>query len=219
MCFSATASFSSAALLFSVGTATTLVNKSATHKMFAMTPLLFGIQQFCEGIIWITIRQNDSGVLAQHVALILFLFIAMAVWPTWIPWSVINLESSFKRKRYLQILLAIGLFTSVLATLALVIGPTHIRIVGHSLDYSMKNPFKFLTPNFGSFIYTASTIGPFFVSSVPIVKRMGFLIVAALLTTMIINEHAVTSVWCFFSALVSFYIAGIVLFNEQKLMA
>ena len=217
MCFSATASFSSAALLFSVGAGTTYLNKSDSHRMFAMTPFIFGVQQFCEGILWVTVRQNVPMVFAQQLFMILFLFIAMAIWPTWIPWSILNLETHKPRKKFLWALLAVGLFTSSLAAFALVIGPTHLRVVGHSLDYSIHNPFDFVTPNFGSLLYTSSTTFAFFISSNRIVKRMGILIFVALIITMMINKHAVTSVWCFFSAVVSFYIGLVIIARDRTL--
>lgn len=216
MCFSATASFSSAALLLSIGVGTTYLNRTPSHRMFAFTPILFGIQQLSEGFIWLSVKQNVPNYFTQQLCVTTFMFIALAIWPTWIPWAVWNLEFNKKRRLILQGFLTAGIFASTLAIIALVIGTTHVRVVGHSLDYPIRNPFDFLTPNFGSILYTSTTVGPFFVSSNRIVKTMGFLIVVALILTLIINKHAVTSVWCFFSALVSFYIAAIVVVRERK---
>ena len=57
MCFSASASFSAAALLLGIG-ALTLRSALATRQpralLFAAIPILFAIQQLIEGVIWLT---------------------------------------------------------------------------------------------------------------------------------------------------------------------
>ena len=60
MCFSATASFSAAAVLLGIGTLTlrsALASRHAYRRRelpFAAIPLLFAIQQLIEGVIWLT---------------------------------------------------------------------------------------------------------------------------------------------------------------------
>jgi len=54
MCFSASASFIAGASLFAVGVATLKRARARAELPFAMIPLLFGIQQLTEGVIWLT---------------------------------------------------------------------------------------------------------------------------------------------------------------------
>jgi len=62
MCFSATASFVAGTSLSAIGVATIRKAERRSELPFAMIPLLFGIQQLVEGIIWLTFRY-DAPVL------------------------------------------------------------------------------------------------------------------------------------------------------------
>jgi len=64
MCFSATASFVAGTSLSAIGVATIRKAERRSELPFAMIPLLFGIQQLVEGIIWLTFRY-DAPVLKQ----------------------------------------------------------------------------------------------------------------------------------------------------------
>ena len=59
MCFSATASFTTALVLIPVGVY--CVNKATSlqksYWLFALMPLMFGVQQFFEGVVWL----GDGG--------------------------------------------------------------------------------------------------------------------------------------------------------------
>lgn len=100
MCFSPTASFTSAALLISAGTVTTLGNRKKEQYMIAAVPLLFGVQQLSEGIIWYT-AGDAAATLPRQLAITSFMLFAHAVWPSVIPWSIHNVERDASRKNYL----------------------------------------------------------------------------------------------------------------------
>jgi hypothetical protein len=53
MCFSALASFTAAAGLLGIGTVT-VRRAGAARAAYAAIPLLFGIQQLLEGMLWLT---------------------------------------------------------------------------------------------------------------------------------------------------------------------
>ena len=54
MCFSASASFVAGVSLTAIGVATVRKAEGPAERPFAMIPLLFGIQQLTEGVIWLT---------------------------------------------------------------------------------------------------------------------------------------------------------------------
>lgn len=62
MCFSASASFVAGTSLSAFGAATLRNTLSGAERPFAMIPLLFGIQQITEGIIWVTFTQEASAL-------------------------------------------------------------------------------------------------------------------------------------------------------------
>ena len=61
MCFSATASFTAGSVLSAVGIATIMKAERKSEVPFAMIPLLFGVQQFIEGVVWLTLRDVPSA--------------------------------------------------------------------------------------------------------------------------------------------------------------
>ena len=69
MCFSATASFVAGTTLSTIGVATITKVKQRSELPFALIPLLFGIQQFIEGIIWLTFS-HDAPLLKQTMTYI-----------------------------------------------------------------------------------------------------------------------------------------------------
>jgi len=56
MCFSATASFIAGVSLLVLGVATVKKAKRKAEIPFAMIPLLFGVQQIIEGMLWLSFR-------------------------------------------------------------------------------------------------------------------------------------------------------------------
>lgn len=57
MCFSATASFVSGALLTGAGLATLSRNSIPEQRVFAAMPLIFGLQQISEGFVWYALQR------------------------------------------------------------------------------------------------------------------------------------------------------------------
>ena len=67
MCFSAAASFTAGAVLTGIGVATLRKVEHPTYYLFASIPLLFAVQQFSEGVLWLTLpsANPDFGGLKQ----------------------------------------------------------------------------------------------------------------------------------------------------------
>lgn len=208
MCFSANTSYGSAAILIAVGTVTTIGNREKSRVMISLVPFLFGVQQLAEGIIWQTMGQNTSWLPRQY-AILTFLGFALVVWPSYIPWSIYHVETNLKRRNLLQILGGIGLFVSLLAGWILLRSDLTAYSVGHSLAYRIANmPRHPKWPsNLEFFLYVVPILLPFFISTLGEIKKAGYLIFAAMVITQIVNQEASASVWCFFAALISLYIA------------
>lgn len=216
MCFSAGVSFGMGALLVATGTVTSLGNKKKDQRMIAAMPLIFGIQQLAEGLVWQTL--GDATSFTQQFGITLFITIALIIWPSWLPWSLYQLETNEQRKRILKVLGFFGFGVSILAIGVLHNNPVQAYSAGHSIGYAFPNVQKFWPDSIDFLLYDTPTIIPFFVSSLRTVKKAGYLVLASLVATQLINQQATTSVWCFFAALISFYIAvNVLLKQEQKL--
>jgi len=51
--------------------------------------------------------------------------------------------------------------------------------------------------------YVAATVVPFFVSTANLARTMGVTLVGSLLATVLVERDTLTSVWCFFAAILS----------------
>ena len=208
MCFSANASYGSAVVLIAVGAVTSLGNREKSRVMISLVPFLFGVQQLAEGIIWQTMGQNTTW-LPRQFAILTFLGFALVVWPSYIPWAIYHVETNLNRRKNLQILGGIGLFASLLAGWILLSSDLTAYSVGHSLAYRMVNEPRHpkWPSNLEFTLYVVPTLLPFFVSSLQEIKKAGYLIFSAMVITQIVNQEASASIWCFFAALISLYIA------------
>jgi hypothetical protein len=200
MCFSAGASFAGAVVISAVGVATVRKVRMPTQRLFAGIPLFFGLQQFAEGVLWITLR-SGGGDWLQNVATFIFLITALIIWPVMIPLSMWFMEKVIKRKRILACLIVIGSIVSLFYTYSLISYNVAPQINGFHIQY--VDDFPGTPVNIVYAFYLASTVVPLFVSSVRRMWLFGLLVTISYLVTVIFFTQYLTSVWCFFAALIS----------------
>jgi MFS family permease len=202
MCFSATGSFGVAAVLAGVGAVALAQKKVDTHHILAATPLLFAIQQVAEGMVWRTINDPDQATL--HLASVaVFLGFALVVYPIWSPLSLFVAERNRRRRKILGALLAFGVCVSIYAAAMLIQNRPVARVANHSITYSYHEAGSSLVLALYLPGYVLPTVVPFFVSTMNKAKVMGGVLVFSLLATFVIKRQALTSVWCFFAAVLS----------------
>ena len=97
MCFSATASFSAAAVLLELGTLTLKSAIRPRELVFAVIPVLFAIQQLSEGVIWLTFRYE----VPQHNAVMthVYSFFSHLLWLIYVPVAVLLIKLPGRRRR------------------------------------------------------------------------------------------------------------------------
>ena len=107
MCFSASASFIAGTSLSAVGVAALRNTKARTEQPLAMIPLLFGVQQLTEGVIWVTFR-HDAPLLTQTMTYVYSGF-SHVLWPMYVPFAMGLLKAVRWRKRTLFAFEAAGM--------------------------------------------------------------------------------------------------------------
>ena len=75
MCFSTSASFAAGITLTVIGVASIKKVKDPSQFLFASIPFLFGVQQFAEGVLWLTIP-NSELLTIKKIFTSIFLFFA-----------------------------------------------------------------------------------------------------------------------------------------------
>ena len=212
MCFSATASFTAAASLSLIGIANLWKVKDSRWYPFAAIPLLFGLQQFFEGLVWITLNQGDHVNKLHSVSVYVYIIFASMVWPIWIPNSFYILEKHKRRKKILNLVRFIGYGCGIFSLFFLTQNVITVEALHHHLYYPFFNhaldfivPITYLPIVVGIcyIFYLSATLMPLFISSVPLTwlaAIFGGVFYA------VAQSHFYlyfSSVWCFFAALIS----------------
>lgn len=204
MCFSASASFGASAVLLVVGIATIKKVQTPSQLFFASIPILFSIQQFAEGFVWITLSHINYSYL-QNIPIYLFLFFAQVLWPFWVPLSFMQLEKNRFRKKIYLFLLVIGSFASFYFAYHLLFFEVNASIIPYHIHYEMTFPNRIFSL-FLSALYFLATIIPPFLAKEKRMITLGLLNLSSFIITVLFFEKYVISVWCFFGALISWEI-------------
>lgn len=213
MCFSAGASFAGGIIISSIGVVTVMKVHKPSQILFASIPLFFGVQQIAEGVLWLTIPLSGNDGISNFSAYF-FLVMAQVIWPLMIPLSVLFMEESAKRKNPLKVLLLVGIILSAYYGYCLLNYNVTPQILGFHIQYNNDFPRSLAMASF--VFYLVATITPLFISSFKRMYLMGILMTLSCLVTGIFFTQFLTSVWCFFAALISGVILWIMTDTRKK---
>jgi hypothetical protein len=221
MCFSAEASFAGGVIISAIGVATVRKVHKPSQILFSAIPLFFGLQQITEGILWMTLPLLDHVGL-RHFSTYVFLVMAQVIWPVLIPLSVLFMEESEKKKKYLFALLFTGTALSIYYAICLLSFNVYPQIQGYHIFYDNDFPKSPVFTIVSFIFYLIATITPLFVSSIKKTHLLGILMTFSCLVTGIFFTQYLLSVWCFFAALISAVIYWILhdsrnIFNLENL--
>lgn len=214
MCFSLQVSLTSGVVIATIGIVTL---KSVTHPsqvLFACIPLLFGFQQLTEGVVWGGLNHSSiwKHELILTTATYLFLFLARVVWPCLFPLSLFQLEKHNRRRTILAGFVVMGTTVAIYYTWCLCVFQVTPQISCHHIDYQTNFPQAPSYPIIA--MYSLASISPLFISSLPHIKVLGIFMLVSYLVTLICFVQFLTSVWCFFAALISTFIWVIIRGNR-----
>ncbi len=224
MCFSATASFGAGAILGTVGIIAIAKAKTNPQRVFATIPLIFAVQQVSEGLLWLSLKNADMASWKTSLTYI-FLVFAMAVWPFWIAFTVRLMEKDARRKKIMNVLVAIGATVAITVGFVLFLYPVEVMTplcltcpLSSTPDIRNHLHYEFTFPPvakglIGTFtvLYIMATILTPFVSSIRKMKWLGIVFLASYLFAVIFYNSFVVSVWCFFAAMLSFVVLWIIM--------
>ena len=200
MCFSAGASFAGGVIITAIGVMTVRRNSVPSRRMFAAIPLIFGVQQISEGFVWVALQSSGNDLMLS-IASGIFLFAAVILWPVYLPLSVMLMEKIKLRRQIIWFLFITGLVASLYYAIGILLFDVTPQISSHHIKYA--NEFPRPPANSIFIIYLIATLTPLFVSSVRKMWLMGLLMTISCLITGIFFREFLTSVWCFFAALIS----------------
>ena len=193
MCFSATASFSAAAVCGAIGVLT-VRRASRPDLMLAFIPVIFALHQALEGVVWLTDAEGWWGRCAGYD----FAIIAFCLWPLYVPVAAWLSETDPRRRRFMLGFLVLGA--------VVVAGAAWVLHAGLSIDFT-TNQIRYLPakryPLIFDYIYAATVTGPLLLHRNNYLRIFGCLILVFFVASILLFNPARYSVWCFFAAISS----------------
>lgn len=212
MCFSAEVSYLSAAILLPAGAFAMqkAYRADVRYLPFATLPLLFGLQQLFEGLVWSGGQMGNSDWVQRYS--LAYMFFSWLAWPVWVPFSAYFLEPC--RQRYVYLLFSI--LGGMIGALQYVPYFAHdgwlvTRFFDHAISYDGKQLLDVIIGReFTYVLYLFVIIVPLVTSSVRDIKIFGYLVSLVVVVTYSFFEFAYVSVFCFGGALMSLYLVHMV---------
>ena len=213
MCFSTEASFIGGVVVAAIGVATLRKVHKPSQIVFASIPLFFGLQQIAEGFVWLSLQNPEYAGLI-NVSSYTFLIMAEVFWPFMVPLAVLLMEKNKGKIKILKGFLALGLAVSLYFIYCLITYKVTPVISGYHIVYIETYPKALQLVVFS--LYLISSIAPLFISTVKRTYILGVLMAFSCLVTIIFFTQYLTSVWCFFGALISMVIYWILRDARRK---
>jgi hypothetical protein len=203
MCFSATGSFIAAGINAAAGAATLHKTKGTPESVLAGFPFIFAAQQTIEGALWLALPAHAemAGIWTANS----FVLVALAVWPTLVPYAAHLLETNAQRRRALAGFIVVGVLFTLYALIEIVSHPFGARVVGHSIVYGNGREF----PLVAAIIYCSCVSLPLLIATQRSLKLLGLCVMTGMIVSLAFYYVAFFSVWCLFAALAS----GLVFFR------
>ena len=209
MCFSATASFSTSAILLVSGLVGSVCAWRHDKRFvpFNILLLFFGFQQFCEGMIWI-----NSPFLLPTTWGMIFLFFALFVYPWFLSLCLYAITENRVLKRkitwiiYLGIVFGALLYAGQLQVPDLGADKCVLHIQYHSYFFGQKYlsaTTTALIDYIGIIVYIFFTSAAFFFSDIPRKFLYGCVVILATALCIIFYNDYFISIWCFYATFVA----------------
>ncbi len=211
MCFSAGASIGVSVILFGAGIVA--IKKTESPKMLALacTPILFGMHQLSEGILWLTLSDPDL-ISLQNSATYFYVFFAQIGWPLWVPYAIWKMEPDKVLKKIIFFILLIGVAFSAYQVYWLIEYKVSAVIEAGHMRYNLYYPF----PRSRRMLYALTALVPVLLSSVRFMKLLGLAFLVSYIVSFIVYREYVISVWCFFASILSGLILVVIVNSKES---
>lgn len=206
MCFSAHASFIAGGLLIATGVVAgrraSRLNLDRRTRALSLFPIVFGVQQSLEGVVWLGIE----GLAPPNLALFAaygFLFFALSFWPIAGPVTAFVAENCSARRCLFALSILAGIVVSLYLAFIVLANPLRPVAVpkfgGHIAYLHGVEMIEGI-----EYIYCVTACAALVLSSSRNARLFGCALAFSFGVTMLVFPlDVVPSVWCFFAALCS----------------
>jgi hypothetical protein len=197
MCFSVQADVVAGVALLPVGVLALREVRHPRELPFALLPLLFGLHQLTEALVWAG-TDGDVSAGIQHAAAVAYVLFALPVLPTLFPVAVLMLEPRGARLRVAPFVV-LGVAVSTYFTYVVLVGPVGVTVHPHALEYDTGLRHGVIW----GVLYVVAVIGPSVFSGYPTIVAFGVLNLVGLVVVAVTYREAFASLWCIYAALMS----------------
>jgi hypothetical protein len=194
MCFSLLASVTAGTTLSAAGVATVRMTHRRAELPLAVIPLLFGVQQLTEGLVWWSLDHDDARLNAAST--LAYMLFSHVLWPVFVPLAILCLEVVPWRRRALAGLVGVGIAVALDGLSIVVRAPSTSHVTGSSIQYAMPGLVMIA-------FYLLATCVAMMVSSHRLLRLMGATALGLALVSLWLYTAVFVSVWCFFSAVLT----------------
>jgi hypothetical protein len=200
MCFSASASFTSSAVLAVTTVASFATARNTPQRVLAGIPLVFSIQQFTEGVLWMSLL-HPAWARWEGVTTYVFQVFAEVFWPVYIPFCMLLFEQAGSKRTVMSILMWCGILLAAYTGYSFFQYPVHAFAEKHHIRYETDFP---LTKEwyYGLLYFMPTVICPL-MSNKRILRLLGYLFFVSYVVARLLFHYYEISVWCFFGAIIS----------------
>jgi hypothetical protein len=210
VCFSPQADVAGGLVICAIGIdAVRHVRRRREFLALAWIPLLLGAHQFIEALVWLWLQGHVPRVIG-HVALWAYLLIAFVVLPLCVPFAVIAVEPTRRRKAMMVPFALTGTVIAAILLTAMVRGPVDVRLASYHLSYGIRVPDGLLVVA----LYVVAVCGPLLMSGYRHVVIFGAVNLVAVIVIARLTISGFASVWCAWAAVSSAAIALHCRFDE-----
>jgi Family of unknown function (DUF6629) len=203
VCFSPQADVVVGAIVVGVGVDAVRHVTAPRQIPIATLPLLLGAHQLTEAFVWWGLY-GDVSESVERIATWIYLLVALAVVPFYIPLAVGFVERSAARRRVIGVFAVAGLVVSVALGSAMFRGPIHAAIQGHHISYELDGLHA---GGEWTALYVVATCGALLACSSRDIAAIGALNFVAVPVLAWLTMTGFVSLWCFWAAIVSVLIA------------
>ena len=192
------ANFTLAGVLLVIGVLTLRKASAPREYVFASLPLLFGLHQFDQGIVWLGLYGVGSQATLEAASTV-FVFYAQAALPFLVPLAIWLLEPPGGKRMVIGVLVVVGALLAAYVSWGLIVTPTKVYVHNISLVYDNPTTNKLWIAG----VYVLTTCGSLILSRSVSIQIFGWLNLIGLTAVFIVAQYAFTALWCLYAALVS----------------
>lgn len=200
MCFAPEADLVAGIAVTAIGIDTLRRTSRPDLLPLAALPLVFGVHQLIETLVWWNVRGQVADCVGKPAAW-MYAMIALSVVPILVPFAFLR-AGTIGSVPLARAILGCGLVSGTILFFTLVLGPMHATIDGHHLNYHVGTPLLPFTLG----LYIVATCAPGLVSSTTPLRVFGATNLAVVVFLIWLAQSAVVSLWCVWAAISSLLI-------------